>query len=633
MSNKGQFKKAILSICFIFTLLLNSIPVAYAQGGFVTTNRIGGGSSVYVFRTSRKAKKSNYAAKRRTKARRTKKQRRVTRRKIVRQTRRVAKRYRKRRTIKKVTPKQLEKINIKTISKAEASKVFAGTGEYYVERDEFEKAVQFLEQAVELNPNNNDAKLALSEVRTVLGNKSVDQAEDYAILAAKALKEKREADVEKYLTKEHFAFKKAENDFLSAIKLDPKNSTAYASLGQYYDDKNEDEKAIENYKKAIAIDDSLSYVKAPLGLHLYQKGEIAEAEKLFTEALKDGVESAEMQYFYGLILYKKQTDDKEAKIALQKSLSLDNENAEAHYYLGAVSNRLKEYDRAIESFKRATDFDPTFVLAWFDLGVVYYNQGQYDQAIAAFDKAIKLNKNQNDEEKKVRVESHANLAEAYRQKNQPKLAIPKYRFLVGKVNNDPELFSTFGFVLAGEKFWRESITTFDKVVQMKPDSVSYGNLGWAHYQESQFHASWNRKSQQRASLQKAKDALQKAIDQDSEFVAPYLNLGYTLNDLGEHDEAVKVLKKASKMRKDWVLTENALGIAYHGKGDLDKAAKHFQKAIKLDKNYASAYYGLGEVEFKRGKRKEADKALAKLSKLDTKLARILSRKIEKGAFN
>lgn len=630
MVSKRFIKKGLLNCFIIFTFVFNSILPVKAQGDFVSSSRIGGGSSVYVFRTSRKAKKRTYLPKRRTKAKRTRKQRRVTRRKIVRQSRRVAKKNRRRRKIKKITPKQLEEIKIATKTAAEASKILAGAGEYYVEKDDSEKAVGFLEEAVELDDTNNDAKLALSEVYTSLGDSSVDKAEEFAQKAAAAVKANNEADVQKYLTQEKFSYQKAEREFKRAIELDPRNSSAYASLGQYFDNKGDDVKAKENYETALSIDSDFTRVKAPLGIIFYQEGMIDKSEKYISEALASDPNNPEVQYFLGLIRYSQNRND-EAKTALEASIVADNDNAEAHYYLAATLARLGNEDRAINEYLITTTLNPKFVSAWFDLGVAYYNKGMYEKALAAFDKAIKLNMNQTTEDKRIYAESFANMAETYRQTGRYGAAISRYRNAVDLIN-DPELYSTYGFVLAREERWLDAVKMFEKVTQINPDAVSFANLGWVHYQESEYQKNYRYFDKQKTSLRKAKSALQTAISKDSNFAAPYLNLGNTLNDLGEYDSAVSILRKAVKLKPKWVVAETELGTAYRNKKDYGNAVKQFKKAISIDNRYAYAYYGLGEAEFTRGKMKEAKKAHKRLKELNAKLAGDLERKISKGIF-
>jgi superkiller protein 3 len=630
---KKQLQKGFLSLLIMSAFLFNSILPVQAQGDIVTSGRIGGGSSVYVSNSSYNAKKSVSATRRKTTPKRTRKQRQTTRRTVARQSKVVAKKNRVRRNIKTVTPQEYEEFKVERATPQEASLVLAGAGEYYVKKDDYEQAVGFLEQAVELDANNQDAKLALSEVYTMLGDQSLEKADEFAELAAKAVKANNQTDIQKYLTQEKFSRQRAEKNFERAIELDPKNSSAYASLGGYLDSlgtKESEEAAKKNYEKALELDPALTNVKAPLGIIYYQQGDEEKADKFISEALAAGEDTAEIQYFTGVIRYK-QEDNRNAREALEKSIRMDDENAEAHYYLGATLNRLGDENKAITEFIRATELDPKFVNAWFDLGVAYYNQKKYTEAIDAFDKAVKLNMNQTEEEKRIYAESFANLAETYRQTEQYSLAITNYR-VAADLLNDPELYSTYAFVLAKDEKWSASIRIFEKAVQLKPDAVSYANLGWANYQEAQYHAEYNLPAKQKVNLQKAKDALQKAIAADSNLAAAYLNLGSVLNDLGEHREAVNVLEKAIDMQKKWAFAVNELGIAYQKQGELEKAVKQFEKAIKMDGKFADAYFNLGETEVTRGKIKEANKAHRQLQELDSRLADKLGDMIAKANF-
>ena len=346
------------SICCVDVLIVGVLPVS-AQD-FVTSSDISGGSSVFVFRSSRKAKKRNYTARRRSKAKRTKKQRRRTRRKVVRQSKRVAKRYRKRRTIKKVTPKEFEKaqITLKRISPKEASKIFTGAAEYYLEKESnLDRAYDFLDEAVRIDPENKDAKLAFSELNVTLGNKILDDQNIAPV----------------------FRYKQALNYFDAGVKYDPNNALAYVGRGQVFDEQDEDAKARENYEKALELDPTLTSIKAALAYIYFGEGRIADADKYIAAALSEGEDSAEVNYFNGLIRYKK-NENEAAEAALRKSISQDAENAEAHYYLGATLIRLDRQTDGINAFRKAIELDPKFVPARFDLGTALYNEENYERS-------------------------------------------------------------------------------------------------------------------------------------------------------------------------------------------------------------------------------------------------------------
>ncbi len=591
--------KSIFILTLVWTFLIAGLPVT-GQGDIVTSMDISGGSSAFTWPKSRNARKNNYAARRKSKAKRSVSQRRTTRRKVVSQSRTVAKQYRKRRTINKITPEDFGKVDITLARKSpqEASKIFAGAAEYYLETEsDLQKAADYLEQAIELDPKNKDAKLAFSELSTTLGNAALD-------------------DTSLAVTLRH---SKAISLFEQARKNDPLNALALVGLGQVYDEQDGEEKARTYYEDALKIDSSLSEVKAALSFIYYGENRIEEADVLLKDAISNGEVSPEIKYFLGLIRYR-QGRDAEAETALKESIALDADNAEAHYYLATVRSRMGNETQAIQSFEEAVRLDPKFVNAWFDLGVAYYNTQRYDDAIRAFNVAIKENTNSNDELIRINGESFVNIAEAYRQVGKIDEAIAKYRVAVGLITDDPELFTSFGFVLGGKDLWKDAITNFEKAANVNPSAVGYTNLGWAYLKSANYNRDLRYFDRQKADLESARMALNQALGYNRDFLSAQLNLGSVLNDLGQHKEAIAPLKRANELQGKWLPAVYELSEAYLESGEYDSAIKYANEAIDIDKKFVLAYMILGKAQFKKGKTKDARKTQENLRKLDPKLA-------------
>ena len=630
MRIRKQIQKNFLSLVLIWAFLFSVMPV---RSQVIVPGNLAGGSTSYTIVGLKK--KGNFSTRRSSQAKRTIKQRSSTRQQVVTQSQQVAKENRVRRDIDEVTPEEYKRVEaqIKRMPKEEASKVLAGAGEYYVNRDEIDKAVIYLEGAVELDPNNHDAKLALSEVYTTVGDQALVKADDYSALAARAVAANDDASAKKNSALANTETQKAESYYAEAVKLDPKNPSAYVGLGQFYDAEDKDDLAKDNYEKALAIDPNLSEVKGPLGIIYFQEGNIGKAEELISSSLAKDDNNAESLFFLGLIRYKENKND-EALAALKRSISLDDDSAEAHYYLGATLSRLDKADDAIKEFERAVSIDSRFVNAWFDLGVAYYNKGEYDKAIAAFNKAIEFNTDQTDELKKINDESYANLAEAYRQSGKIDLAISKYRVATSRVTDDPELFTTYGFALAERDLWEPAIESFAKAAALRPDTPSYAtNLGWAHYKSAMYYSQRNLKDKQKEQLDLAKSTLQKALGEYSgsnsekeNLAATNYYLGIVLNDLGEYKQAANVLEKANDLSSDkWAAAVNELGIAYRKSKDYKNAIKQFKKAIDIQDDYVFAWFNLAEAQFQSGDMKSARKTQEKVKKLDPRLSAQLDR--------
>ncbi len=623
MFSKSKFQKITTTLFIIWAFLVSSLPVK-AQN-VVTSFDLSGGSSAIVLRGSLGAKKKTFVAtKRRSRAKRSVKQRRTTRRKVVRQSRRVAKKSRVRRQIKKITPKELEKINWRVMEADKASKILAGAGEYFVEKGESLKAAEYLEEAIQLDANNNDAKIALSEVYATLGNDALEKDN----------------------------FSKAEKDFTAAIKYDAKNAAAYAGLGQVFDEKDDDEKAKINYEKALEIDPTFAQVYGPLGIIYYKEKQYDKAKEFINKALTDDKDNPESLYFLGVLRYLS-FDNEAALDALQKSIKLDDENEEAHYYLGATLDRLNRDKEAIASYERATELDPRYVNAWFDLGIAYYNQDRYQDAINAFDKSISLNTNQTEELRTIYTDSYESRGDAYskladkaQEINSKKMNLDKatgdYNIASYQRKDDVEFLSKFGLTLSKQadvyqqmnlqtSSWKRSIDFFEKAIALKPDAIDYTNMGYAYYRmgsQQMKYSNSSLKAQGRANLEQAKVALQKAISMNPEFEeAPLINLGSTLMLLGEYGEAVDVLKRVAK-KKNWNAVNYMLGVSYAEINELKEASKYLNKALKQDENNYAILNKLGDIELKRKDKKALKKVISKLRKLNTDRARTRAENLE-----
>jgi tetratricopeptide (TPR) repeat protein len=193
-------EKRFLASLIIFVILVSAVP-GYSQD-LVPVSDLAGGSSVFVFRNTAKAAPRRLVAK--TRVTRTKTQRIET-------AKRVSKQYV---TLAKVAPRRVRSTvvreddpripKIPTMPKEEASVIFAGVGEFFMEKDEFIRATDFFTEALQLDSTNTKAQNGLSEALALDGNNE--------------------------LVKGNVTI--ARERFERALKYNPKNSPAYFGLAE-----------------------------------------------------------------------------------------------------------------------------------------------------------------------------------------------------------------------------------------------------------------------------------------------------------------------------------------------------------------------------------------------------------------
>ncbi len=102
--------------------------------------------------------------------------------------------------------------------------------------------------------------------------------------------------------------------------------------------------------------------------------------------------------------------------------------------------------------------------------------------------------------------------------------------------------------------------------------------------------------------------------------AAHNNLGNTLTQSGQLDEAIACYNKAIELDPKFAGARNNLGNALKAKGQLDEAIACYKKAIELDPKRAGRHYNLGNALNAKGQWDEAIACCHKAIELNPKLA-------------
>lgn len=579
----------------IFAILLTTVPVSAQGSDLIPVSDVTGGSGIFVLR---KGKPQNVLPSRPS---RSKSQRIETARKVGRQYTTLAKTAPRRTRTEVVDPNdpRLKGPAIQRMDKADASKLFAGVGEYYMDRDNYNQAIDLFREALTLNPENVVAQTGLSEALALKGNE--------------------------LLVKDSFPV--ARTFFEEALKYNSKNAPAYYGLAEVLTEMGKEDEAANNYELALSNDKDLSELYTPLGALYYQKGEIAKAESYLTKAVAASANDPQAHYYLGLVRYSQGQNDA-ALAALKKSQSLDASNPEVSFYIGSTLLRLNKNDLAVPEFTKAVTARDSYFEAWMGLGEAQYELKNFAEAIKAYEKASRL--------RNTSYQAFNNLGDALRQATPPLYARAEAQYNLAAINIQKEqnfnkedaadMLSKAAFSVAKQCEinikeakacrWDAAVRYLEEADKLSSSGVDAANLGWAYYNAARSDIANGQGSIARPKLEKAKAALQKVANSDSNFVSgPMLNLGMALTDLGEYPAAIDVLHKVVKKEPKWAFALNELGLAYRGARNYKEAAKTFKQATDKDKNFAQAYYNMGEAHYQDGNFGEARKAMDQLTKM------------------
>ncbi len=262
---------------------------------------------------------------------------------------------------------------------------------FNLDKPDFEKRAKDLEEAYK--KSQEEESEALEEEIKQKDNKS---AIDYFLLG-----------IIYYQSKE---YDKAIEAYEEAVKINPKDDSAYNNMGSAYANKKEYDKAIEAYKKAIEINPKYDSAYYNMGIAYDDKKEYDKAIDAFEKAIEINPKYADAYNNMGNAYYNKKEYDKAIEV-YKKAIEINPKYADAYYNMGITYSNKKEYDKAIEVYKKAIEINPKYADAYYNMGIAYRHKKEYDKAIEAYKKAIEINPKY--------AKAYTNLFELYLTQNIP----------------------------------------------------------------------------------------------------------------------------------------------------------------------------------------------------------------------
>src|ERR1043166_1852994 len=229
-----------VSLLVSLSVLLSILPhpKAVTAQDLVATEDVAGGSSVFVFRESRKKPQAQFAGRALVASSRVGN---------ARSNAQIAAAAQKRRQMAILARKHAAAVAAVN-RKNQLSNTPTAKAEDFLDNNQTDLAITNFRDALVQNPRNVRASEGLSNGLTAKGIETAGDTNNEAALVY----------------------------FNEAVKLDKKNDVAYAKIGAIYDAKKDREKAISNYEQALAINPEYTTLYPPLGLLYMDAGERSE---------------------------------------------------------------------------------------------------------------------------------------------------------------------------------------------------------------------------------------------------------------------------------------------------------------------------------------------------------------------
>jgi serine/threonine-protein kinase len=184
--------------------------------------------------------------------------------------------------------------------------------------------------------------------------------------------------------------------FQQAIKADPNYALAYAGLADSYNvlstngvrpPKEAFPKAKESAEKALALDDTLAEAHSALAfIKTVYEWDWQGAEKEFKRAIELNPNYSNAHYFYAFAHLLSLGRMDEANAEIRRALTLEPFSLIINTNLGRTYFLARQYDKAIEQYRRTLEMDSGFPRAHERLQEAYEQKGMYRESIADLEK-------------------------------------------------------------------------------------------------------------------------------------------------------------------------------------------------------------------------------------------------------
>jgi tetratricopeptide (TPR) repeat protein len=256
--------------------------------------------------------------------------------------------------------KQLEAIELESVKLTRLSDsnnhfqslIYSFQGFVYAGLGQYEKALDDLNRAIQLDPNRAPAYNRRGNIYQKLGQ-----------------------------------YEQALADYKRAIQLNPEDITSYNNRGNIYANLGQYEKALADYERVVHLnpDDAITYNNR--GTTYHDMGQYEQAIADFNEAIRLNPDYASAYNNRGNA-YAILGQYEQAIVNYQQANELDSNWVVPIKRLGDVYAEIGDYAAAVSKYKQAIQVDPLFDNVYYDLALIYRTQAKYNEAIEACLKVI-----------------------------------------------------------------------------------------------------------------------------------------------------------------------------------------------------------------------------------------------------
>jgi tetratricopeptide (TPR) repeat protein len=235
--------------------------------------------------------------------------------------------------------------------------------------------------------------------------------------------------------------------------------------------------------------------------------------------------------------------------------------ARAIYYLfqGKQLFHARNYEAALESYKKSVEANPGFARGYVELGSAYSALNKYPDAEDSYKNAIAI---QDDSC------ARCGLGRIYRVTNRTAEAEAELQKSIELNSKDYCPYDELGRLYYDSKQYAKALDVFEQRNKLKHDAVTYHFLANCNYKLGKIEES----------LRFYKQAADLSPDYDDVFI----DQARAYQDIGQVAESTKALERAIELNPDNIQAHAYLGVTLFLQNDREGAIKEYQWLLKKD---------------------------------------------------
>ena len=183
---------------------------------------------------------------------------------------------------------------------------------------------------------------------------------------------------------------KALSSYLIALNFVPDNQELIRSIADLYMKIGMKEKALMEYLDLIDLNPENEYYRRSAAEAAFSIGDYKEARKQLEWIIEEGYPGYGDRIQYAIILMNMGNSSGALK-SLDKTIEIYPQEPEIWGLKGNIHIEREEYRKAVESFRKSVELDPTYLRGYMGMSSAYEALGMRDSLLSAQEAYVKLN--------------------------------------------------------------------------------------------------------------------------------------------------------------------------------------------------------------------------------------------------